>query len=699
MTPPSGYTARRGATSIHETTESPVASFGPRCDRRGNRRPGEADGRRREGCFVHIRGTTTHRLNSPRAPRNSRSASRLTALLAAVALLAVTTPALPADSAGTFGDVSAGDVHAPGIAAVAAAGLTTGYADGTFRPGQDVTRGQMATFLFRGLDLTDPGGTSFPDVAADNVHAPGIRAVAAAGIAGGFGDGTYRAELPVTRAQMATFLVRALEPARCLRPPEFSDVTIDSVHAETIATLARTGITTGFADGTFRPDHPVTRGQMATFLTRSFLERVDPPPHLGEPTPDPEPSPDPQPQPDPELTPDPPPDPDPTPDPEPMPDPVPTPGPGPAASPRVRPATLAAGYDHACAIGAGGILSCWGRNQAAQDGGQLGDGTTTNRPEPAPVIDLPPVVEVSAGHFHTCALTADGRVACWGRNYDGQLGDGTRETRLRPVWVVGLSDAVNLDTGGTHTCAVRASGAVSCWGSNRSGQLGTSEVGDSPVPVDVTLLSDAVQVALGNEHSCVRHADNTASCWGSNHSGQLGVSAALERRARPVPLLGLDNVAEVAAGDNYACAVQTDGHVACWGWGRHPNGLLQEGCQPDFAGPQRVAGIDGVTSLAVGARDHACARRGDGRVSCWGMNQVGQLGLGLADPTGSAPLPPAPVVELDGVVEVTAGYRFTCARRSGDELDVRCWGRAQDGQLGTGAVNEYEPAPTRLLWP
>ena len=644
---------------------------------------------------MHIRGTTTHRLNSPRAPRNSRNASRLTALLVTLALLAVTAPALPAAGTATFGDVPAGDVHAAGITAVAEAGITTGYADGTFRPGLDVTRGQMATFLYRGLSLTDPGGTVFPDVADDNVHAPGIRAVAAVGIAGGFGDGTYRPSLPVTRAQMATFLVRALEPARCLQPPEFSDVTIDSVHAETIATLARTGITTGFSDGTFRPDQPVTRGQMATFLTRSFLAPHEPsPPPLDDPAPEPVPEPAPEPAPEPE------PEPGPTPDPDPEPLPEPEQGPGLATSPRVRATTLAAGYDHACAIGADGVLYCWGRNQAAQDGGQLGDGTTTSRPDPAPVVGLPPVLEVTAGHFHTCARTADGRVACWGRNYDGQLGDGSRETRLSPVWVVDITDAVSIDTGGTHTCAVHAHGAVSCWGSNRSGQLGTSEVGDSPTPVRVTELSDAVQVALGNEHSCVRHVDNTASCWGSNHSGQLGVSASLERRARPVPLLGLANVAQVAAGDNYACAVQTDGHVACWGWGRDgDNGLLKEGCLPDFSGPQRVAGVDGASSLTLGALDHACVRRADGRVHCWGMNQNGQLGVGFADATGTAPLPPAQVLALDGVVEVAAGYRFTCARRGGDAPDVRCWGRAQDGQLGTQATSDVEPTPLRVIWP
>jgi hypothetical protein len=109
---------------------------------------------------------------------------------------------------GTFSDV-AGSTHRAGIDAVAEAGIAGGYADGTFRPDLPVTRGQMATFLTRALDLP-AGASSFPDVAG-STHRAGIDAVAEAGIAGGYADGTFRPDLPVTRGQMATFLARALD--------------------------------------------------------------------------------------------------------------------------------------------------------------------------------------------------------------------------------------------------------------------------------------------------------------------------------------------------------------------------------------------------------------------------------------------------------------------------------------------------------
>jgi len=95
-------------------------------------------------------------------------------------------------------------------------------------------------------------------------------------------------------------------------------------------------------------------------------------------------------------------------------------------------------------------------------------------------------VELATGYAHTCARRASGAVACWGNNYGGQLGDGTTTDRSTPAAVSGLTDAVELATGGFHTCARRASGAVACWGLNYSGQLGDGTTTDRSTPVPVT---------------------------------------------------------------------------------------------------------------------------------------------------------------------------------------------------------------------
>lgn len=162
-----------------------------------------------------------------------------------------------------------GNTHAVSIVAVVSERIAQGHPDGTFRPQGPVTRGQMATFLTRALDLDVPeGGPDAPDVDADQAHADGMAAVIEAGIALGQQDGSFQPHQTVTRGQMAAFLTRALElpPGEAPVPADAAD----SVHGESIEAVMGAEIAQGFADGNFRPQGPVTRGQMATFLTRAL---------------------------------------------------------------------------------------------------------------------------------------------------------------------------------------------------------------------------------------------------------------------------------------------------------------------------------------------------------------------------------------------------------------------------------------------
>lgn len=178
----------------------------------------------------------------------------------------------PSHQIGEFGfvafpDVPASSPHAYNVAAVAERGIATGGADGSFAPHQAVRRDQLATFLARALGLGPVEEGHFADVPADSVHRRAINAVAAAGIALGAGDGTFAPAAPVTRDQMATFLSRAfaVEPRDL---GHFAD-TAGSVHRLSIDGVAEGGITAGCDAIRFCPRDPVTRGQMASFLARA----------------------------------------------------------------------------------------------------------------------------------------------------------------------------------------------------------------------------------------------------------------------------------------------------------------------------------------------------------------------------------------------------------------------------------------------
>lgn len=168
-----------------------------------------------------------------------------------------------------FRDVLASHPHRTSIHEAAEAGVVRGYDDGTFRPGREVTRAQLASLVARALDLEAEGPPPFDDVAADDVHADAIAATAEADIVTGYGDATFRPVEGTTRAQMASVLARAYELDAEAEEPPFDDVPAHHPHAEGITAVAEAGVAVGYDDGTYRPDGTVTRGQLASFLDRA----------------------------------------------------------------------------------------------------------------------------------------------------------------------------------------------------------------------------------------------------------------------------------------------------------------------------------------------------------------------------------------------------------------------------------------------
>ena len=176
-------------------------------------------------------------------------------------------------SDGTFSDVTSAHWAFKYIEAIADAGLTSGYPDGTYRPENRVTRAEMAVFLLNALGISPgplPVDPSFSDIELHWAETF-IEELADQGITGGYPDGTYRPENRVTRAEMAVFLLNALGISPGPLPVDSSFSDIEGHWAEIfIEELADQGITGGYPDGTYRPENRVTRAEMAVFLVNTF---------------------------------------------------------------------------------------------------------------------------------------------------------------------------------------------------------------------------------------------------------------------------------------------------------------------------------------------------------------------------------------------------------------------------------------------
>lgn len=189
------------------------------------------------------------------------------------------TPEQKPEAEGPFSDVNASTSHHEDILWLANSKISTGYPDGTFRPLADVTRCDMAAFLYRlaGSPNYSPSGeemTAFSDVNSSTYHAKEICWLASKGISLGYVDGTFKPLNKVTRQDMAAFLHRM---SNVIAPePTFSfvDVNNGTDHAGDIVWLASMGVSEGWLmpDGSreFRGMSTVKRADMAAFLHRMY---------------------------------------------------------------------------------------------------------------------------------------------------------------------------------------------------------------------------------------------------------------------------------------------------------------------------------------------------------------------------------------------------------------------------------------------
>jgi len=202
-----------------------------------------------------------------------------------------------------------------------------------------------------------------------------------------------------------------------------------------------------------------------------------------------------------------------------------------------------------------GTAYCWGA--------VIVDGVTSSYLIPTAIVAPPGVTftALSTGSRRTCGLTPAGAAYCMGMNTHGAVGDGTTQDRWTPTLVqtpAGVSfDAITAAY--EHACGLTASGVVYCWGDNEFGSVGDGSGTDQLIPVPVAAPGGIRFAAINADgyHTCAITTTATVYCWGSVSVGVVGP-------ATPT-LVSSERIASIALGERFACALNVDGALSCWG--------------------------------------------------------------------------------------------------------------------------------------
>ncbi|MBK8010238.1 MAG: hypothetical protein IPK13_02760 [Deltaproteobacteria bacterium] len=312
---------------------------------------------------------------------------------------------------------------------------------------------------------------------------------------------------------------------------------------------------------------------------------------------------------------------------------------------------------------------------------------------------------LAAGNYHACVIRVDGTVWCWGNGYYGALASGGTTNRPLPTATIGLPAPTTeanmpkeLGIGQQGTCVRLRGGELWCAG--YSAGDGSTTQRNTFVPV-TDLGNQVARIAVGMGFGCAVKMDGTLWCWGVNDSGQLG-DGTLTRRYRPVrsgaAQLG-NQVIQVAVGYSHTCALRLDGTVWCTGTNNH--GELGRGFYsgydvvPAQAGAMELGGD--VVSVAVGV-NFSCALKDDGTLWCWGRNDMGQGGDGTTFTHPTTPVQVGPSQLGDQVVSMSVGYYHACALKT--DGTVWCWGgNVTDGSVGDGTFDFARPLPGMVPLP
>ncbi|MFT4185715.1 MAG: hypothetical protein QM613_00550, partial [Micrococcaceae bacterium] len=347
-------------------------------------------------------------------------------------------------------------------------------------------------------------------------------------------------------------------------------------------------------------------------------------------------------------------------------------------------------------------LMSWGANTSTY---RLGNGTTTSSNTPGAIGPEYQIWRQLSAGTHSFALTESNKLWGWGSNGTYELADSTTTSAPRPKLIttsVGTDEWVTVATGksddGGYSLGVQTNGQLYAWGVNTTGQLGIGSLSTRAVPSVVgssLSLNPWAATVGGHGHSLGVTEANKLYGWGLNTNGSVGDGTNTTPRTNPRAVSASYDWAQITAGHSCSAGILTDGSL--YSWGLNDLGQLGLGNTTNKNSPQRVGSSLGVSWMQVSMQYwHALALTTDGALYAWGNNSKGQIG----DNTTTNRTSPISITVSDVTSwqYVSAGAGSSGVSHSlaiAENGDLYAWGNNSSGQLGDG-TNVNKLVPTKI---
>jgi alpha-tubulin suppressor-like RCC1 family protein len=323
---------------------------------------------------------------------------------------------------------------------------------------------------------------------------------------------------------------------------------------------------------------------------------------------------------------------------------------------------------HTCGITTQGYLKCWGRPETNSS---YAANETIEFPAPVPIAPELKFSKISLRYYRSCGISDGGKLYCWG-SQQSAIGDGSNLDRLTPVEIDKDTYYSNISIGEWHTCGITAGGDLKCWGSNWSGQLGIGTVDEGKVfPTIIDSGTKYISVGTGSDHTCGVTTSGILKCWGANWNKQLGIAGG--DKSAPTEIDTGVAYNSVVTGDDHNCGVTSTGVLKCWGanW----NGEVGDGSTGSVATPVIVDAGTQYKRISL-SYSSTCGITNSNIFKCWGDNGSGNFG----DGTTVSQLIPTAIATGINFDKIQTGSMSTCGIDTNSNL--YCWGNNTYGILG-----------------